>query len=189
MSQLKAQLKRQKVEAKDELKSELKIKDDEKTQLRQDVKLYERYRKADEAENKKLQLALSKEASSLSTSREIYAASVRNVDTLTEVIKDLKSELKKKNRRLQDDQSAKYLHNEKMLTLQVQQEKSAHDREKEKHNNKEESEQTSLKAKYAQTRLAHSLRKQSKDDDVLRKEAMKKRKDVEVNQNVSTIAA
>ena len=37
--------------------------------------------------------------------------------------------------------------------------------------------------------LAHSLRKQTKDDDVVRREIVKKKNDVQVSNNVGVIAA
>ena len=64
-----------------------------------------------------------------------------------------------------------------------------HEREQDKTARKEESDRTALEARNAHTMLAHSLRKQTKDDDVVRREISKKRKDVQVSNNVGVIAA
>jgi hypothetical protein len=125
----------------------------------------------------------------LSSSRLIYATTVRSVDQLTEVNKELLSENKKFKKKLQDDQAAKFSHDEKMLEMQLQREKFVYEREKDKRECKEVANAASLQAKSTHTLLTHSLRKKSKDDDILRREIAKKRKDVEVSENVGTIAA
>jgi hypothetical protein len=95
-------------------------------------------------------------------------------------------EVKKKNL---DNQDAKYQHAERMLEMQVQRDKYACEQEKEKRVSKEESDKNSLKAKNAHTMLTHNLRKQTKDEDIVCREIAKKRKETEVSENVSTIAA
>jgi uncharacterized protein YfeS len=117
VSELKAQLNQQKGKSKDELKAELKVKDNEKTEIHHQVKIYKKEQKINEAEIVKLQVALNKEMALLSSSIMIYATACCNVDTLAEVIKKLKSELKMLKKKSQDDQSAKFSYNEKMLVM------------------------------------------------------------------------
>jgi hypothetical protein len=62
-------------------------------------------------------------------------------------------------------------------------------REKEKTERKEETDKVALQAKNHHTILAHSLRKQTKDEDMVRREIAKKKKDVQVSTNVGVIAA
>jgi hypothetical protein len=66
-SELNAQLKQEKGKLKDKQKAELKVnKDAEKTELRHQVKLYEKEQEINEAEISKLQVALTKERDLLS---------------------------------------------------------------------------------------------------------------------------
>jgi hypothetical protein len=51
------------------------------------------------------------------------------------------------------------------------------------------SDKASLQAKKAHMMLTHSLRKKTKDEDILCQEITKKQKDVEVSHNVGTITA
>jgi hypothetical protein len=55
----------------------------------------------------------------------------------------------------------------KMLKMQLKQEGIQYEREKDKREDKEASDNSALDAKNAHTLLAHSLRQKTKDDDVL----------------------
>jgi hypothetical protein len=189
VSELRGQLKRQKLELTGEHKAELLVKNDEYVKLHRLLKIYEKDRKVDAAEIGKLQAAFMKEKASLSSNRLIYATARRNIDQLNESNKELHFEIKKLKKKLQDDQAAKYSHDQKMLELQTARENNAHERKQFDRASKEVSDTASLQAKKDQILLTHSLRKKSKDQDVLRKEIAKKRQDVEVSQNVGTIAA
>jgi hypothetical protein len=68
-------------------------------------------------------------------------------------------------------------------------EQFVYEREREKRESKEVADKASLQAKNAHTLLTHSLHKKSKDDDILCREIAKKQKDVNVSENVGTIAA
>jgi hypothetical protein len=165
------------------------VKNDEYVELHRLLKIYEKDRKVDAAEIGKLQAAFMKEKASLSSNRLIYATARRNIDQLNESNKELHFEIKKLKKKLQDDQAAKYSHDQKMLELQTARENNAHEQKQFDRESKEVSDTASLQAKKDQILLTHSLRKKSKDQDVLRKEIAKKRQDVEVSQNVGTIAA
>ena len=149
----------------------------------------EREKSTTETDLDKLQGTLVKERASLSDVKAMYVATRRNVDGLTNLNKELNASLKTLKKKLSDDQSVKFEHDEKMLSMQLKREGILYEREKDKRDSKEVSEMTALKAKNAHTMLAHSLRKQTKDDDLVRREIAKKRKDVEVSNNVGVIAA
>jgi hypothetical protein len=152
------------------------------------VKFYKKEQKVDEAEIHKFQAAFTNEKALLSSSRMIYAMALHKVDTLAESVKELTSENKKFKKKSQEDQMAKFSHNEKILAMSLQREKFLYTCEKEKRDTKEVSNRTMLEAKTVQMMLTHSLHKKSKDEDVLHQELTKKQKDVEVSKNVGTIA-
>jgi hypothetical protein len=147
VSELKIQLRRQKVESKDELKAELQVKSEEQVKLHRLIKFYEKAGKVDEVEIHKLQVTYTKKKASLSSSRLIYAMAIRNIDQLTESNKELLSANKKYKKKVQDDHAAKFLHNEKMLAMQLQHEKLVYEIEKDKRESKEVADKASLQAK------------------------------------------
>jgi hypothetical protein len=189
VSKLKAQLKHQKVEWKDQLKAKLQVKNEQQVKLHHLVKFYKKEQNVDEAEISKLQVAYTKKKASLSSSRLIYTTAHHNVDTLTESNKELLLANKKFKKKVQDDQTAKFLHNEKMLAMQCQWENFIYEREKDKRESKEVSDKASLQAKNAHMMLMYSLHKKTKYEDILRHEITKKQKDVAVSLNVGTISA
>jgi hypothetical protein len=189
LSELKAQIKRDRAELKSEHQAELKTKDAEKTVLRTQIKTFWKEQKVDEAEISKLNTAAVRDRDSLSASRQTCIETRRKLDSQTEVNKDLSGEVKKIKKQLREEQSAKFDHEEKMLEMQLKREMTVYEKEKGRRDGKEASETMALDAKNARTMLGHSLRKQTKDDDLVRKEVSKKKKDVEVSNNVGAIAA
>jgi hypothetical protein len=124
VSELKAQLKHLKVELKDKLKAELQVKSEEQVTLHHLVKFYEKEQNIDEVEIHKLQVAFTKEKASLSSSRMIYdATACRDAYTLAESVKELTLENKNFKKKSQEDLTAKFSHNEKMLAMSLQHEK------------------------------------------------------------------
>ena len=75
-----------------------------------------------------------------------------------------------------------------MLEMQLSQDNIAYEREKAKKEADDEKTKSALDAKKEHTMLTHTLRQQTKDDDILRQENAKKRKEVEVSKNVGVIA-
>jgi hypothetical protein len=187
--ELRAQLKRLKSEAKDELRGELKIKDAEKNLLRNQLKDSEKGRKKDELELKKLQASLSKEQAVLSDLRMVYATARRNIDVLTASVKEVTSSNKKLKKKQQSDLSLKYEHDEKMMQMQLRRERYISERDKDKRDAKDASDKMLLDNKKAQTNLVFNLRKQSKDDDIVRRDNVKKSKEVKECEDVGVIAA
>jgi hypothetical protein len=88
-----------------------------------------------------------------------------------------------------DDQSVKFEHDEKMLTLQLQRDTLQYEREKDRREDREASDKASLEAKSAHTLLQHSLRERTKNDDLIRRDVAKRKKEVQVSNNVGLIAA
>jgi hypothetical protein len=77
-----------------------------------------------------------------------------------------------------------------MMQMQLRRERYISDRDKEKRDAKQDaSDKMLLDNKKAQTNLVFNLRKQSKDDDIVRRENVKKRKDVKECEDVGVIAA
>ena len=189
LSDLKAQFKREKAELVEEQKTELRTKDAEKQELRKIVRIYEKSEKKDRLEIAKLQAVLTKDRALLSDCRGDFTECRRREDALTGLNKELNSDIKKLRKKNQDDQTAKFGHDEKMLGMQLDRERFAYERERGKRTSKEESDQPALAAKNAHTMLTHSLRKQTKDDDVVRREVAKNKKDIAQSQNVGAIAA
>jgi hypothetical protein len=102
-------------------------------------------------------VAFKREKASLSSSRLIYATAICNVDALTESNKELLSENKKFKKKFQDDQVAKFLHDEKMMAMQLQCENFIYEREKDKRESKEVADKASLQAKNVHMMLADAL--------------------------------
>jgi hypothetical protein len=136
-------------------------------------------------ELKKHQASLSKEQAALSSLRMVYATARRNIDVLPAAVKEVNSA----NKKLKKDLSLKYKHDEKMMQMQLRRERYISEREKEKRDGKDMSDKILLDNKKVQTLLTHNLRKQSKDDDILRHELAKKRKDTNDAEDVGVIAA
>jgi hypothetical protein len=189
LSELKAQNKRERADLKNEHMAELKAKEAEKAVLRTQVKTFWKEQKVDEAEFLKLQAAFTKEKDMLSSSRQMCVDSRRSAELVTELNKELGADVKKLKKQLKDDMTEKFAHEEKMLQIQLEREMTVYETERTKRDGKQESDQTALESRNASNRLAFSLRKQTKDDDLVRKEASKKKKDVEVSNNVGAIAA
>jgi hypothetical protein len=122
---------------KDTYKTETRTKDLEKRCLATEVNQLERDVNTHLIE--KLQCTLSKERASLSKVRAMYATSCRSIHGLTELDKKLNSSLKILKKKSTDDQLVKFEHDEKMLAMQLELENVMHKHEKEKRENKEES--------------------------------------------------
>ena len=137
----------------------------------------------------KLKASLLKEKAARTELKGVYIDISRKLDGLGEINKDLTTSLKQLKKKSIDDQSVKFQHDEKMITLHIQRESIQQAREKDRREDKEASERASLEAKNAHTILAHSLREKTKDDDLLRREIAKKKKEVQVSNNVGLIAA
>jgi hypothetical protein len=85
---------------------------------------------------------------------------------------------------------AKFLHDKKMLEMQLKYYKYVYVYECERDkgdSNKEVADRTSLQAKNVNTTLMHSLQKQRKDGGILHREIVKKCRDVKVSSNVGAI--
>jgi hypothetical protein len=126
----------------------------------------------------------------LSECKAMYVATHSNVDGLTGLNKELNLGVKLLKKQITDVQLVKFEHDKKMLGIQLKHENIMCECEKDKRNSKEVSDMTALKAKNAHTMLAHCLRKQTKDEDLIHWEIPKKQKDVEVlNNDVGVITA
>jgi hypothetical protein len=121
VSELKARHKWEKTEWKDECKAELKVKDAEKMNFG--------IKSSSSRRNKRMMKLRSPsfKASFLRRGTHwalgvggMYIATCHNIDALTEVNKELNSKMKKLKKQSQDDQLAKFQHNEKMLDMHLQ---------------------------------------------------------------------
>jgi hypothetical protein len=96
---------------------------------------------------------------------------------------------KKLKKKEKADLSLKHEQDKKMMQMQLCRERYISKRDKEKRDAKDASDKMLLDNKKAQTMLTHNLRKQSKDDDLVRRENVKNRKDVKELEDVGVIAA
>jgi hypothetical protein len=171
-----------------ELRAQLKRLKSIKKLLQNQVKGYEKGRKKDELELKKLQASLAKEHAALSNTRMIYAMARHNIDVLAAAVKELNSANRKLKKKEKADLSLKYEHDEKMMQMQLQPYRYISKFGKEKRDGKDLSAKLLLDNKKAQTLLTCNLRKQSKDDDILRRELAKEWKDTHGAEAVGVIA-
>jgi hypothetical protein len=111
---------------------------------------------------KKLQSTLVKERVSLSEVKVMYAAAHHIKDGLTDLNKELNSNLKRLRGKLTYNQSVKFEHNEKMFSVQLKQDAIQHKWEKDKREDKEASNKAALDANNVHTILVHSLQEKPK---------------------------
>ena len=188
LSDLKTHFKCEKAEYKDNHRMELLIEVAKRKELTSKVMTHQRQEKVDEAEIYKLEKNLEKEKGITTTVRALYAEARNQLDVLTESNKKLVLDAKRLKKTFLDDQTAKFRHHEKMLEMQLSRDNIAYEREKAKKEADDEKTKSALDAKKEHTMLTHTLRQQTKDDDILRWENAKKRKEVEVSKNVGVIA-
>jgi hypothetical protein len=189
VSEIKSTWKRNVLDLKETFRTDMRTRDIEKRGFKVEISSLERDKTSDAFALDKLQSTLVKERAAFNEVKLMYAAARRNLDGLTEINKELSASLKACKKKLSDDQSVKFEHDEKMLEMQLQREGIQYEREKDKREDKEASEKALLDAKKDHAILTHSLRQKTKDDDVLRREIAKKKKDVQVSNNVGLIAA
>jgi hypothetical protein len=189
VSDLKASWKNKEKDLRDSSRGELVTKSLANRLLKNDVEQLTRDKASGSDVLDKFKASLVKEKAGHKELKEAYMDLSRKLDGLTEINKGLTKSLKVLKKKNSDDLSVKYKHDEKMLSMQLERESLMHQRETEKTERKEETDKVALQAKNAHTMLAHSLRKQTKDKDLARREIAKKRKDVQVSNNVGVIAA
>jgi hypothetical protein len=189
VADLKASWKNREKDLRDTSRAELVSKSVEIRLLKNDVDQFERDKTSRSNLLEKLKASLVKEKSAHTELKEVYVGISRKLDGLTESNRELTTSLKYFKKKSTDDQSVKFKHDEKMLSMQLERESVMYQREKEKTERKEETDKVALQAKNHHTILAHSLRKQTKDEDMVRREIAKKKKDVQVSTNVGVIAA
>jgi hypothetical protein len=176
VADLKASWKNREKDLRDTSRAELVSKSVEIRLLKNDVDQFERDKTSRSNLLEKLKASLVKEKSAHTELKEVYVGISRKLDGLTESNRELTTSLKYLKKKSTDDQSVKFKHDEKMLSMQLERESVMYQREKEKTERKEETDKVALQAKNAHTILAHSLRKQTKDEDLVRREIAKKKK-------------
>ena len=189
VSDLKTSWKHREKDLRDTSRAEISSRSMEIRLLKNEVNQLERDKTGESIVFEKLQASLVKEKAAHAQLKGVYIEACRKMDGVTEINKELSTSLKLFKKKRTDDQSVKFEHDEKMLAMQLKRDTIQYDREKDRREDKESSDKASLEAKNAHTILAHSLREKTKDDDLLCREIAKKKKDVQVSNNVGLIAA
>jgi hypothetical protein len=149
----------------------------------------ERDKTSDANATEKLEASILKDKASLSQVKVLYVEARRKCDDLAQINKDLASSCKLLKKKTTDDQSVRFEHEEKILNIQLQRDTLQYEREKDRREDREASDKASLEAKSAHTLLQHSLRERTKNDDLIRRDVAKRKKEVQVSNNVGLIAA
>jgi hypothetical protein len=189
VSNLKNVWKTKEKEVKDTHRGELVSKSMDNRKLQIQVGQLERDKTSDANATEKLEASILKDKASLSQVKVLYVEARRKCDDLAQINKDLASSCKLLKKKTTDDQSVRFEHEEKILNIQLQRDTLQYEREKDRREDREASDKASLEAKSAHTLLQHSLRERTKNDDLIRRDVAKRKKEVQVSNNVGLIAA
>jgi hypothetical protein len=189
VSNLKNVWKTKEKEVKDTHRGELVSKSMDNRKLQIQVGQLERDKTSDTSATEKLEASILKDKASLSQVKVLYVEARRKCDDLAQINKDLASSCKLLKKKTTDDQSVRFEHEEKILNIQLQRDTLQYEREKDRREDREASDKASLEAKSAHTLLQHSLRERTKNDDLIRRDVAKRKKEVQVSNNVGLIAA
>ncbi len=189
VSNLKNVWKTKEKEVKDTHRGELVSKSMDNRKLQIQVGQLERDKTSDANATEKLEASILKDKASLSQVKVLYVEARRKCDDLAQINKDLASSCKLLKNKTTNDQSVRFEHKEKILNIQLQRDTLQYEREQDRREDREASDKASLEAKSAHTLLQHSLRERTKNDDLIRRDVAKRKKEVQVSNNVGLIAA